>query len=165
MGRKMWMQFFTGQAWWGEEGLGCLVPWTGVPNVSITDGAPLQRWSKYPAVSQLFRCRPNYRWYVAHLHLHEHERPPFASQQPTIYFPTKIRLTTLSKATFYSSYIILFSFVRKGWQEDMYVIHIVYESLHFWACALEVITFKKQLPSEYSQPRYIGDIFQNAVNF
>ena len=40
MGRKMWMQFFTGQAWWGEEGLGCLVPWTGVPNVSITDGAP-----------------------------------------------------------------------------------------------------------------------------
>ena len=59
MGGKMRMQFFTGQPWWrGEAGLGCLVPWTGVPNVSITDAAPTL---KYPAVSQLFRCQPNYR--------------------------------------------------------------------------------------------------------
>ena len=59
MGRKMRMQFFTGQPWWrGEASLGCLVPWTGVPNVSITDAAPTL---KYPAVSQLFRCQPNYR--------------------------------------------------------------------------------------------------------
>ena len=83
MGGKMRMQFFTGQPWWrGEAGLGCLVPWTGVPNVSITDAAPTL---KYPAVSQLFRCQPNYRWYVDQPpHLHEHERWSFASQHPNI---------------------------------------------------------------------------------
>ena len=97
-----------------------------------------------PAKLQMIRA--------THLHLHEHERPPFASQQPTIYFPTKIRLTTLSKATFYSSYIILFSFVRKERQDDMYVIHIVYESLHFWACALEVITLKTSPQANRHKP-------------
>ena len=43
----------------------------------------------------------------------------------------------------------------------------------FWGeagvCGLEVTTLKKtaaeRVPSECSQPRYIGDIFQNAVNF
>ena len=97
IGGKIRLQFFTGQAWRGEVGLGCLVPRTGVANVSITDGAPTW-WRGIQEVSLLFRCQDArggglQMIRASHLHLHEHERPPFASQ----HMPQTQRFTSCPK--------------------------------------------------------------------